>query len=333
MASGGRLMTADRDTGSGNNRLAHRVAAVRHFNRFYTRQIGIVRNALYDSTYNLTEARVIYELAQRDDATAGELKELLSLDGGYLSRLLRGFRDKGLITMTAAPDDRRRRRIRLSAKGRRLFAKFDAASQAEISALLTSHGESEQRRLISAMETIEAVLREDTSGTGNTIVLRPPEPGDMGRVVTQHAELYSREYGWDDRFEAMVAEIVGKFINNFDPRWERCWIAERDGTMVGSVFVVRADSKVAKLRLLAVDERARGLGIGERLVEECIRFAGRRGYDTLSLWTNSILLAARGIYEKKGFRLVHEEPHHSFGHDLIGETWELGLTAPEAEAR
>src|SRR5215218_2385632 len=300
-----------------------RVGDVRHFNRFWTRQIGVLREEYLESPFSLTEVRVLYELAHGEETTASELGEELGLDAGYLSRILRGFEKHGLIHRRPSEADGRRRLLRLTDRGREAFAPLDARSRSEIGAML-GMSITGQERLVGAMRTIERLL----SARPEPVVpylLRPHQPGDMGWVVHRHGVLYAREYGWDERFEALVAEIVAKFIQQYDPSVERCWIAERDGEIVGCVFLVRESEEIAKLRLLLVEPSARGLGIGRRLVQECVRFAKQTGYGKITLWTNDVLRAARRIYEEAGFCIVHEEPHHSFGHDLIGQTWELEL--------
>jgi DNA-binding MarR family transcriptional regulator/GNAT superfamily N-acetyltransferase len=304
--------------------LARRVEAARHFNRFYTQKIGVLREGLHDSPFPLTEARVLYELAHRERPTAAELSRDLGLDPGYLSRILRGFQKRGLLTRRASPADRRQSLIELTDAGRTAFAPLDQHSRAENGALLASLDEGEQRRLIAAMTTIETLLGAPRDAKASYL-LRPHRPGDMGWVISAHGRLYAEEYGWDISFEALVADIAAKFIREFDARREACWIAERDGEPVGSVFVVRASDEVAKLRLLIVDPKGRGLGIGRRLVEECLAFARRVGYRRMTLWTNANLLAARHIYVQTGFRMTESAPHRSFGQDLIGETWERDL--------
>ncbi len=301
-----------------------RVGDVRHFNRFWTRQFGVLREGYLESPFSLTEVRVLYELAHREETTASELGEELGLDAGYLSRILRGFEKHGLIHKRPSEADGRRRLLRLTERGREAFAPLDARSRSEIGAMLGGMSIAGQERLVKAMRAIERLL----SGRHDLVVpylLRPHRPGDMGWVVHRHGVLYAREYGWDETFEALVAEIVAKFIQQYDPRLERCWIAERDDEIIGCVFLVRESEEIAKLRLLLVEPEARGLGIGSRLVEECIRFAQQAGYLKIRLWTNDVLNSARRIYEAMGFRLVHEKPHHSFGHDLVGQTWELML--------
>ena len=301
-----------------------RVGSVRRFNRFWTRQIGVLREGYLESPFSLTEVRVLYELANRGESTASELGEELGLDAGYLSRILRGFEKHDLIHKRPSETDGRRRLLRLTERGREAFAPLDARSRNDIGAMLGGMSTAEQERLVGAMQTIEGLLSVSPEPVVSYL-LRAHLPGDMGWVVHRHGVLYAREYGWDERFEALVAEIVAKFIQRYDPRLERCWIAERDGEIVGCVFLVRESEEIAKLRLLLVEPKVRGLGIGSRLVEECIRFARQAGYRKITLWTNDVLDSARRIYEAMGFRLVHEEPHHSFGHDLVGQTWELML--------
>jgi DNA-binding MarR family transcriptional regulator/GNAT superfamily N-acetyltransferase len=301
-----------------------RVRDVRHFNRFWTRQIGVFGEGYLESPFSLTEVRVLYELAHREVTTASELGKELGLDAGYLSRILRGFEKHGLIHKRPSEADGRRRLLRLTERGREAFGPLDTRSRSEIGAMLGGMSVAGQERLVGAMRTIEGLLSARPEPVV-TYLLRPHRSGDMGWVVHRHGVLYAREYGWDERFEALVAEIVAKFIQQYDPRRERCWIAERDGEIVGCVFLVRESEEIAKLRLLLVEPEARGLGIGSRLVEECIRFARQTGYLNITLWTNDVLTSARRIYEAMGFRLVHQEPHHSFGHDLVGQTWELML--------
>jgi DNA-binding MarR family transcriptional regulator/GNAT superfamily N-acetyltransferase len=306
------------------------VARVRDFNRFYTGRLGVLEETLLRSPFSLTEARVIYELAQREGVTATDLGAELKLDAGYLSRILRGFHERGLIEKRASPDDRRRNLLTLTAAGREAFARLDAASADQVGQLLVSLSPPERERLVGAMDEIQELLgsrsaRSDPDRPGHGVVLREPRPGDLGWVVHRHGVLYAEEYGWDWRFEALVAEIMAAFVRTFDPSRERCWIAERDGEILGSVFVVRVSDEVAKLRCLLVEPKARGLGIGTRLVEACIDFARESGYRRLVLWTNSVLVDARRLYERAGFRKVHEEPNHEFGKEELAETWELEL--------
>jgi len=304
--------------------LEQRIASVRRFTRFYTRQIGLLREGLLDSAFSLSEARVLYELWCRDHLTASELAAELGLDHGYLSRMLRRFAERGLIAKKPAPDDGRQSLLSLTERGRKAFAPLDQGSRDQVAAFLDRLSLAEQERLVGAMGAVETLLTEPASERPS-YVLREHRPGDMGWVTSAHGALYAQEYGWDISFEALVAKIAAEFIENFDSKRERCWIAEIDGEPVGSVFVVRKTDEIAKLRLLIVDRRARGLGIGKRLVEECLRFAKAAGYTSMTLWTQSILTAARGIYQSAGFRLVAEDPHHSFGVDLVGETWERAL--------
>jgi DNA-binding MarR family transcriptional regulator/N-acetylglutamate synthase-like GNAT family acetyltransferase len=301
-----------------------RAAAVRRFNRFYTRQIGVLNEGFLQSPFSLTQGRVLYELAHQERPTATKVSSALGLDTGYLSRILRRFERRGLIKRERSPADRRSHRLALTTKGRSAIEVLDARSQTEVRGVLSHLTEPDQRRLLEAMRTVERVLG-GPAGAAPGYVLRPHHAGDMGWVVHRHAVLYAQEYGWDEQCEALFAEIVAQFIRNFDPKRERCWIAERDGDIVGSVFLVKESDTVAKLRLLLVEPSARGLGIGGRLVNECVKTARRLGYRKIILWTQSILHAARHIYEQAGFRLVRSEPHHSFGHDLVGETWELEL--------
>ncbi len=304
--------------------LETRVEAIRRFNRLFTRRIGVLREGLLHSSYSLTEARVLFELANREELSASELVRELGLDPGYMSRTVGGLERQGLVEKVRSETDGRRRILSLTAEGEEAFEVLDSRSREEVSEMLGALSEEEQRRLLEAMRTIEGIFEKGLKFS-EPFVLRPHEPGDMGWVVHRHGVLYAAEYGWDERFEALVARIVAGFIDGYDPKKERCWIAEMGGDRVGCVFVVKASDTVAKLRLLLVEPEARGVGLGSRLVEECIRFARNRGYEKLTLWTNSVLDAARHIYEEHGFVLVEEEEHHSFGHDLIGQNWELAL--------
>ena len=303
------------------------VQTVRRFNRFYTKQIGVLNDGLLQSPFSLAEVRVLYELAHREQPTAVQLANELALDDGYLSRILRTFRKRGLIARTPAQTDRRQRLLALTPRGRSVFASLNARSDDQVATMLRELSPSDQDRLVDAMRTIESLLLRDGSAPANRApyLLRQHRPGDMGWVVYRHGVLYSQEYGWDERFEALVAGIVAQFIEQFDPKRERCWIAEKDGDNVGSVFLVKHTATVAKLRLLLVEPTARGLGIGQRLVDECVRFARQAGYRKITLWTNSVLHAARRIYERTGFVLVQEEPHRLFGQGLVGQTWDLRL--------
>ena len=306
-------------------RAAERVGAVRRFNRFYTRQIGVLNEGLLESPFTLAEARVLYELAHRDRPMAAALARDLGLDAGYLSRLLGGLRRRGLVAGSAAKADRRQSLLSLTRQGRDAFGRLDRRSAAQVGALLGGLDPGAHSRLLAAMGTIESLLGAGPRDDREPYLLRLHQPGDLGWVVHRHGALYAQEYGWDDRFEALVARVVAEFVEHYDPKRERCWMAERGGEIVGSVFLVRHTKTTAKLRLLLVEPSARGLGIGTRLVSECVRFARQARYRKITLWTNSILLAARHIYKKAGFRLVHKERHHSFGHALVGETWDLTL--------
>jgi DNA-binding MarR family transcriptional regulator/GNAT superfamily N-acetyltransferase len=300
------------------------IDAVRRFTRFYTRRIGVLHEGLLGSPFSLTEGRVLFELAQRDGLTASELGKGLGLDAGYLSRILKGFEEKGLLIRRTSERDGRRSLLSLTAKGRAGFEPLDAQSRDEVGAMLAELPGPAQATLVSAMRIVEGLLAPERNPEP-AVVLRPHRPGDMGWVIHRQAVLYHEEYGWDESFEALVAEICAGFIKSFDPTGERCWIAELGGEIVGSVFLVRQSEEVAKLRLLYVEPKARGLGLGCRLVRECIRFAKEAGYARMTLWTNDILHAARRIYVAEGFRLVQEEKHHSFGHDLVGQNWDLDL--------
>lgn len=298
------------------------VDAVRRFNRFYTRQIGLLQDRLFDSPFSLTQARVLFEISQRGACTASDIAQELSLDHGYLSRTLRRFADDGLISRTTDKADARQSLLTLTAKGRRAFARLDARSHEEIEAMLRPVPAARRRRAIAAMDDIGAILGGKPAPAWR---LRTHRPGDMGFVVERHGTLYPAEYGWDSRIEALTAEIVAAFLKSFDPARERCWIAECDGETVGSVFLVRETDEVARLRLLIVDPKARGLGIGRRLVEECIAFARAAGYRKITLWTHAVLVAARAIYAQAGFRLVEEWTHDEFGKSEASETWEFSL--------
>ena len=305
---------------------AARVAAVRRFNRFYTRQIGIIGERLLQSPFSLAEMRVLYEIANRENVSAVELAEELRLDAGYLSRILRRFQKGGLVRRETSAEDGRRNLLSLTEKGQRTFATLNARQEEDVAALLTRVPAAGQRRLIESMHAIEEVLGAPAEGSKTPYVLRQHQPGDMGWITHRHGVLYSQEYGYDEHFEALVAKIVGEFIENYDPARERCWIAERNGEIAGSVFLVKKSATVAQLRLLYVEPSARGLGIGARLIDECIRFARRARYRKITLWTQSELLAARHLYEKAGFELVAEQPHRSFSRDdLVADTWELNL--------
>jgi DNA-binding MarR family transcriptional regulator/N-acetylglutamate synthase-like GNAT family acetyltransferase len=311
------------------------VDAVRRFNRFYTRQIGVLQEGLLRSPFSLTEARVLYEIAHRQAPTAAELGKTLGLDPGYLSRILRGFRRRGFVDRRTSEADGRQGLLSLTGRGKASFATLDERSRREVRAMLDRLPAAGQRRLVEALGAAEEALGGPGPGSAQSqspYLLRSHQPGDMGWVVHRHGVLYAQEYGWDERFEALVADIVARFIKRFDPKRERCWIAEKDGAVIGSVFIVQQSRMVARLRLMLVEPSARGMGLGTRLVGECIRFSRQAGYRKITLWTNSVLLAARHIYAQAGFKLVESEPYHGFGHDLMGETWDLGIeqggTAP-----
>jgi len=300
------------------------IAAIRAFNRFYTSKLGVLDQHLLKSPFSLSEARVLYELAHRDDLAAKEVGGELGLDPGYLSRIMQKLDENGLVIRKPLTSDRRQYRLSLTAKGRQAFAKLDRSSHDEIAAMLGQLGDGERAALVHAMATIERTLAAQAT-TRPAVLLRSHRPGDIGWVVSRHGAIYAQEFGWDISFEALVAEIAAQFIKSYDPSCEHCWIAEVDGEPAGSIFLVKGSDEVAKLRLLLVEKKARGLGIGRALTEQCIRFAREKGYRTITLWTQSILVAARDIYQRAGFRRVAEEPHHSFGVDLVGETWELKL--------
>ena len=296
-----------------------RVAAVRAFNRFYTNVIGLLGEGLLRTPYSLTEARVIFELAQRDATELVALRRELDIDAGYLSRILARFERDGIATRERSAADGRRQVIRLTERGREAFQMLDRRSAEQIGALLSGLTEGERRRLVGAMGAIRGIL--EGSGRHESFVLRPPGPGDLGWVVERHGALYAEQYGWDESFEALVARVVAEYAEDRDPERESAWIAELDGGPVGCVFCVRKDEKVAQLRLLLVEPRTRGRGIGSRLVDQCIEFARAAGYERIMLWTNDVLDDARRIYERAGFKLAESEPHHSFGRDLVGQNW------------
>jgi DNA-binding MarR family transcriptional regulator/GNAT superfamily N-acetyltransferase len=302
---------------------SERVAAVRRFDRLYTDVVGALRSGLLDSPYNLTEARVLYELAQRATSSAAELRRELDVDASYLGRILRRFGADGLIETTASTQDGRRRDVRLTERGQATFAELNRLSDERARRFLAALVEADQQRLLAAMETIQNVL--GGRPRADLVVIRAPRPGDLGWVIRANAEVYAEEFGWDASYEALVTRIVSDYAADHDARREAAWIAEVDGQPVGCVFCVRYDDSTAQLRLLLVDPSARGLGLGRRLVEECLRFARLAGYTRMRLWTNNVLADARRIYERAGFTLSSAERHHSFGHDLVGQIWELDL--------
>ncbi|MES2178738.1 MAG: bifunctional helix-turn-helix transcriptional regulator/GNAT family N-acetyltransferase [Gemmatimonadota bacterium] len=308
---------------------AERVAAIRRFNRIYTPLVGALDEGHLESEFSLAEVRVMYELAHRDALTAAVLVRELRLDPGYLSRLLRHLSRRKLVSRIRSAKDGRQSLLSLTQAGKTAFAQLEARANVRVAALIEPLDAAAQQRLVSSMETIASLLGppSESKRSAGPFLLRQHQPGDMGWVVETHGLLYWEEYRWDERFEALVARIVADFIDHYDSKLERCWIAERDGTNVGCVFIVRHSERegVAKLRLLLVHPSMRGQGIGERLVKECTRFARNAGYRTITLWTNDVLSSARKIYQAEGYQLVNEEAHNSFGHDLVGQTWELTL--------
>jgi DNA-binding MarR family transcriptional regulator/GNAT superfamily N-acetyltransferase len=302
---------------------AGRVVELRAFDRFYTDAVGALRSGLLDSAYNLTEARVLYELAQRGATSVADLRRDLDVDAGYLSRIVRRFEADGLLAVAVSTKDARRREVQLTAAGRKAFSELDRLSNRRAQRFLGDLADGEQARLLAAMQTIRDVL--GGRSRAELVVLRAPRPGDIGWVIGTNATVYAEEFGWDVSYEALVTRIVSGYLDQHDPAREAAWIAEVDGAPVGCVFCVRYDDDTAQLRLLLVDPAARGLGIGARLVEECLRFARAASYHQIRLWTNSVLTDARRIYERAGFTLVSTEPHRSFGHDLVGQIWQRSL--------
>ena len=318
-----------------NNR-QERIAAVRRFNRFYTRQLGVLRKNYLDSPYSLGEARLLYEIAQRRSPTATEIVRALDLDAGYLSRVLQNFEKRGLIQRKVSARDTRQSHVALSAAGRKAFAPLDRRSQREAGATLEKLKPADQTRLVEAMNTIETLLGAQADAKpsaqadgkplkASQIKLREPVPGDFGWIVTRHAELYAQEYGWVAPFEGVCAQIVADFVNNHDRKRERCWIAEIGGEKVGTVMLAKDSAHVARIRLLLLEPQARGIGLGARLVGECIHFARRAGYRKITLWTHSVLTAARHIYQQAGFKLMRTERHRSWGKPVVSEHWDLVL--------
>ena len=300
------------------------VAAVRAFNRFYTGRIGVLGDGFLRTQHSLTEARILYELGDREVVEVADLRRDLDIDAGYLSRVLSRLEEQALVTRERSEDDGRRQRVRLTGDGAAAFAELDRRSAAEIGELLEGLGEERRRRLVAAMQLIAGLLDDDPRADG-AVVLRAPNPGDYGWIVHRHGVRYAEEYGWDETFEALVARIVADYAEHHDPKREAAWIAEVDGEPVGCVLCVRKTDRVAQLRLLLVEPRARGRGIGARLIDECLRFARRAGYEEIVLWTNDVLQDARRLYERAGFELVESGPHHSFGHDLVEQTWSRRL--------
>jgi DNA-binding MarR family transcriptional regulator/GNAT superfamily N-acetyltransferase len=304
--------------------LEGQIAAIRSFSRFYTRKFGIIEPKLLHSPWTLQEARIIYEIAQHEDCMATDLTRTLGLDPGFLSRTLQALQRRQIVTRRPSKTDARANELALTAKGRAAFAELDSRSRSEVADLLGTLDDKERKAIVYAMTTIAHTL-EPPAQKPAAFLLRSHRPGDIGWVTSRHGAIYTREYGWDISFEALVAEITAQFIKSYDPSREHCWIAEIDGEPVGSIFLVNGSNGVAKLRLLLVEKKARGLGVGRALVEQCIRFAREAGYQSITLWTQSILVAARNIYQRAGFRRIAEEKHHSFGVDLVGETWDMEL--------
>ncbi|ARC92398.1 MarR family transcriptional regulator [Vibrio coralliilyticus] len=299
------------------------VDEIRSFNRFHTNLVGALDEGLLASDFPLVQVRILFELANNDDVAASDLMERLSVDRGYLSRMVSALDKQGLITKT--PDTKNRKRIvlSLSSEGQKVFAELNDASANEVKALISSLSDNECTELVTALKKVRRLFRDPSIKREYT--LREPQSGDMGWITHRQGLLYKNEYQWDWRFEALVSQIVGDFVINYNPEFERCWVAEMDGEVVGSVFIVRQDDTTAKLRLLYVEEAARGLGLGRKLVDECVQFSREKGYKRIEFWTNSVLVSARRIYEAAGFKLIKEEPHHSFGQDLVGQTWALDL--------
>ncbi len=300
------------------------ITAVRGFNRFYTGYIGVLNRHLLKSRFSVTEARILYEIANQDGATATDIGRDLKLDAGYLSRLLKNFAETGLLKRIPSKVDARQTTLALTTDGQSAFKTLDRDAHEQVLEMLKQLPAGELEGLLGSMKTIRRLLTKSPAPP-IPFVVRSLRPGDIGWITHRQGLLYFQEYGWDETFEALVAEIVGHFVKTFDPTHEQCWVADRDDEVVGSVFLVRETEKVAKLRLLYVEPSARGLGIGRRLVDECVEFAKNKGYDTLTLWTNDVLISARRICQAAGFKLVGEERHHSFGKDLIGQNWALGL--------
>jgi len=301
------------------------VSAIRAFNRFYMRKIGVV-DGMACSPFSLAEARVLYELAHHEQTTATDIRKELGLDAGYASRILRNFERRKLVVRERSEKDARQRFLSLTRKGQRAFEPLDNRSNRDIAAMLEELTPKERKQVTDAVQTVRRLLGDKTEPR-TPYLLRLHQPGDMGWIVHRQGILYAEEYGWDESYEALAAEIVAAFIKNYDSKRERAWIAEKEGERVGAVMLVKESDEVAKLRLLHVEREARGLGIGKRLVEECVRFACQTGYQKMRLWTQSILHAARHLYKEAGFQIVREENHHRFGKDLTAETWELDLRA------
>ena len=312
--------------------LDHHAEAVRDFNRFYTTRIGALGDSYVDSGFSLTEVRVLYELAHRDEPTASEIAEALALDPGYLSRMLAAFRKRGLVAARPDAKDRRQSRLKLTAAGRRAFTPLDQRARQAVVGLLEPLRVVERTRMIDAMRAIRGSLDGETSSDRSRVARRPPaitlrehRPGDIGWIVHRHGAFYAEEYGYDERFEALVAGIVARFVEKLDRKRERCWIAERDGEIVGTIFVVAKSKTTAQLRLLLVEPSARGMGLGARLVDEVVRFSRDAGYKRIDLWTQSELTSARRLYEAAGFRRIGTKRHQMFGKPTTAESWRLEL--------
>jgi DNA-binding MarR family transcriptional regulator/GNAT superfamily N-acetyltransferase len=297
--------------------------AIRQFNRFYTREIGVLNGNLLQSGFSLAEARILYELAQASNLAASEIGERLGLDQGYLSRMLRAFQKQRLITRKVDASDRRRSPLALTEKGREAFGELNRRSSEAASRMIERLPPVKRASLLEAMKTIEGVLGKGDGTAGYS--LRRDRVGDLGLIASRQGQIYADEYGWDKTYEALVAKILAEFVQRNDTTRERAWIAEQHGVVLGSVYVMKENDETARLRLLYVEPHARGLGLGKRLVAECTSFARAAGYKRMVLWTQSTLTAARKLYVSEGYKLVKEEPHHSFGKDLVGETWEMGL--------
>jgi DNA-binding MarR family transcriptional regulator/N-acetylglutamate synthase-like GNAT family acetyltransferase len=301
------------------------IAEIRDFNRFYTRVIGVLDDGLLGSSFSLTEARVLYELGRAERTDASELRQQLGLDRGYLSRILARFDRAGLIERERSSRDRRRWILQLSDTGKQALAELELRSDEQATSLLEHLEDPDRARLLAGMKAIRAALDAPAAAGDRPFELRAPREGELGWIVSRHGTLYASQYGWDDSFEALVAEIVATFARGREPERERAWIAEVAAAPAGSILCTRKDERTAQLRLLLVEPWARGLGIGGALVDACVRFARGAGYERLTLWTNDVLVGARRIYEAAGFELVAENPHQSFGKQLVGQDWELGL--------
>jgi DNA-binding MarR family transcriptional regulator/GNAT superfamily N-acetyltransferase len=305
------------------------IDSIRRFNRFYTRIIGTLEEGFLHTEFPLPEARVLYEVAQRRQITPSEIAAILMLDLGYVSRILGSLSDRRLITRKPSPNDGRQSLLSLTRSGEKAAANLSSRADEQVHEMISPFTSDERKRLVDAMNTVESLLADARSHLSRPWVLRPHRPGDMGWVIERHGVLYSQEYGWDERFEALVARITADFIDHLDPIREQCWIADGDGGRLGCVFLVKDtsthDDTTARLRLLLVEPSARGLGLGRALVQQCTTFARRVGYRRITLWTNSVLDTARQIYQREGYRLISEKPHHSFGKDLVGQNWQLDL--------